>query len=250
MSEEEKCLDDADACEIDDQPVEKKIMNTKEANLGESDSKMDPKDECFDDGAKCDLDDYPTPPAEKAQAKSTEPAVVQKEANLGKDDKATRAADQCLDDGVNCDIDPSEVNASASWDQNEDGRIWCETIKVDQLSKGSRKVTSAANGKKIVLLWYQNEILAFDSQCPHLGIDLSDGDLRKTDDGPTLTCKQHNSVFSLDSGKPVDWLPGDYFNKLQRMVSPPMCLEVYPVKVKDGVIFVDLAAASLGRGRY
>jgi hypothetical protein len=34
------------------------------------------------------------------------------------------------------------------------------------------------------------------------------------------------------------------------MVSPPMCLEVYPVKVKDGVIFVDLAAASLGRGRY
>jgi len=34
MSEEEKCLDDADACEVDDQPVEKKIMNTKEANLG------------------------------------------------------------------------------------------------------------------------------------------------------------------------------------------------------------------------
>lgn len=66
MSEEDKCLDDADACEVDDQLVEKKIMNTKEANLGDSDSRMDPKDECFDDGAKCDLEDYPTPPAEKA----------------------------------------------------------------------------------------------------------------------------------------------------------------------------------------
>jgi len=42
LSQEEKCLDDADACEIDNEPVEKKIMKTKEANLGESDSKMDP----------------------------------------------------------------------------------------------------------------------------------------------------------------------------------------------------------------
>jgi hypothetical protein len=55
---------------------------------------------------------------------------------------------------VNCEIDPSEVNASASLDQNEEGRIWVETIKLDSLAKGSRKVTSAANGKKIVLLWY------------------------------------------------------------------------------------------------
>ena len=128
--------------------------------------------------------------------------------------------------------------------------MWVETIKLDQLSRGSRKVVQAANGKQIILLWYQQEIRAFDSQCPHLGISLDDGELRKTDNGPTLMCKQHKSVFSLDNGEPVEWLPGDYFNKLQRMVSPPTCLEVYPVKVKDGAIFVDLAEASLGRGSY
>ena len=50
---DEKCFDDADACEVDE-PIEKKIMRQKEAKLGESDVKADPRDQCFDDGINCD----------------------------------------------------------------------------------------------------------------------------------------------------------------------------------------------------
>lgn len=74
---------------------------------------------------------------------------------------------------MNCEIDPSEV--SGTFDQDEEGTFWVETIKLSALPRGERKVVSAANGKRIILLWYQQEIKAFDSQCPHLGISLADG---------------------------------------------------------------------------
>ena len=51
---DEKCFDDADACEVDE-PIEKKIMRQKEAKLGESDVKADPRGQCFDDGVNCDV---------------------------------------------------------------------------------------------------------------------------------------------------------------------------------------------------
>jgi len=48
----------------------------------------------------------------------------------------------------------------------------------------------------------------------------------------------HDSVFDLETGEPTEWLPGDYFNRLQRMVSKPECLQVYPTKIVDGDIYI------------
>jgi hypothetical protein len=82
MSEEEKCMDDADACEVEE-PIEKKIMRQKEAKLGESDVKADPRDQCFDDGVNCDVDFDGDEPAKEVKKN----AKVLKESNLGKADK-------------------------------------------------------------------------------------------------------------------------------------------------------------------
>lgn len=86
MSEEEKCIDDADACEAEE-PIEKKIMRQKEAKLGESDVKADPRDQCFDDGINCDATWDVSEPAVDTR-KNVNPKVL-KEANVGKAEKIT-----------------------------------------------------------------------------------------------------------------------------------------------------------------
>ena len=65
-----------------------------------------------------------------------------------------------------------------------------------------------------------------------------------------IKCTQHNSVFNLETGEPTEWLPGGGFNRLQRFVSPPTCLEVYPTRVEDGIIYVNLAQIGSARGSY
>jgi toluene monooxygenase system ferredoxin subunit len=52
-------------------------------------------------------------------------------------------------------------------------------------------------GAKVVLLNVNGEIRAFEDRCPHLGSQLSEGDL----DGCTLTCAKHLWEFDALTGK-------------------------------------------------
>jgi len=52
-------------------------------------------------------------------------------------------------------------------------------------------------GKKIVLLNVEGGIRAFEDRCPHLGSQLSEGNL----DGRTLTCANHLWEFDALTGK-------------------------------------------------
>jgi toluene monooxygenase system ferredoxin subunit len=52
-------------------------------------------------------------------------------------------------------------------------------------------------GKKIVLVNVAGEIRAFEDRCPHLGSQLSAGNL----DGSTLTCATHLWEFDALTGK-------------------------------------------------
>ena len=75
--------------------------------------------------------------------------------------------------------------------------------------------------------------------CPHLGVPLKDG--RLTQDGG-IQCPQHNSVFNVKTGEVMEWLPGDYWNKLQRFVSKEEKLEAYPTKIENGMIYVNMVS--------
>ena len=55
-----------------------------------------------------------------------------------------------------------------------------------------------------------------------------------------ITCSQHKSSWSCDSGESKDWLPGGGVNAVQRLVSKPCDLATYETKVEDGKIFVNL----------
>ncbi len=52
-------------------------------------------------------------------------------------------------------------------------------------------------GTNVVLLRVNGEIRAFEDRCPHLGSQLSEGDL----DGCTLTCAVHLWEFDALTGK-------------------------------------------------
>ena len=129
LSQEEKCMDDADACELDDEPV---VAKVKEANLGKANNPMELDEKCFDDADACELEEEAQVAKEAklgkadkmteeekcmddADACETEEPIEkkimrQKEAKLGESDVKADPRDQCFDDGINCDV---------SWDNSE-----------------------------------------------------------------------------------------------------------------------------------
>jgi toluene monooxygenase system ferredoxin subunit len=72
--------------------------------------------------------------------------------------------------------------------------------------------------KKIVLVNVGGEIRAFADRCPHLGFQLSEGDI----EGRTLTCANHGWEFDALTG---------------RGTNPGNCqLTVFDTRVRDGQI--------------
>lgn len=73
---------------------------------------------------------------------------------------------------------------------------WHPVMPADDLWEGELE-GAEAGGKKIVLLNVDGEIRAYEDRCPHLGSQLSEGDL----DGCTLTCAVHLWEFDALTGK-------------------------------------------------
>ena len=73
-------------------------------------------------------------------------------------------------------------------------------------------------GRNIVLVNVGGEIRAYEDRCPHLGFQLSEGDL----DGRTLTCANHQWEFDVLTG---------------RGTNPGNCrLTVFGTRVREGQI--------------
>ena len=94
---------------------------------------------------------------------------------------------------------------------------WQVVMPAEDLWEG--ELTGAVlGGKKIVLLNVGGEIRAFEDRCPHLGSQLSEGNL----DGCTLTCANHLWEFDALTGKGTN--PGN-------------CqLTVFDTRVREGQI--------------
>jgi toluene monooxygenase system ferredoxin subunit len=79
---------------------------------------------------------------------------------------------------------------------------WQMVMPAEDLWEG--EVTGVElGGTKVVLLNVGGEIRAFEDRCPHLGSELSAGDL----DGCTLTCASHLWEFDALTGTGTN--PGD-----------------------------------------
>ena len=80
-----------------------------------------------------------------------------------------------------------------------------------------------ANGHTIALFLHEGTVHAVDNRCPHMGFPLDRGTVR---DG-ILTCHWHHARFDLVSGGTFDPWADD--------------VRAYPVDIRDGQVFVDVA---------
>ena len=101
-------------------------------------------------------------------------------------------------------------------------RQWVLATSVDRLAS-SKPIAVKLNGLQIALFVHRGEVLACNNRCPHEGYPLVEGAL---DDECVLTCNWHNWKFDLKTGATL--YGGDQ-------------LRVYPVSVRDGSVYVDIA---------
>jgi nitrite reductase (NADH) small subunit len=73
----------------------------------------------------------------------------------------------------------------------------------------------------------EGRFVAIENQCPHKGGPLCDGIVS----GTTVVCPLHGWRFDLETGVAV-------------RASSPACLTIFPTRVEDGIVMVDVGAGS------
>lgn len=100
--------------------------------------------------------------------------------------------------------------------------MFTRVCKAETVPEGGMRLV-IADSHLIVLAWPDNgeEIKAFQGVCPHSNTPLNEAEF----DGTIITCPLHYWTWDLNSGAPVD---------------PQECpLAQYPVKVEDGIVYID-----------
>jgi len=114
---------------------------------------------------------------------------------------------------------------------------WIKVLPREQLPDGQRRVVEA-NGRPILLLSLMGQLYAVDNVCPHMGASLEGGQV--TDDG-TIVCPRHHSAFDLHTGEVKEWSPWPPgVGRMLGSLSREKALSVYPTRVEDGSIWVDV----------
>jgi len=98
--------------------------------------------------------------------------------------------------------------------------------KAETVPEGGMRLV-IADGHLIVLAWPEDgELKAFQGVCPHTNAPLNEADF----DGCVLTCPIHHWTWDLNTGLAVEPKESN--------------LAEYPLKVEDGVVYIDTAAIS------
>jgi NAD(P)H-dependent nitrite reductase small subunit len=80
---------------------------------------------------------------------------------------------------------------------------------------------------EIAIFNLNGRFLTIENACPHKGGPLCDGMVT----GTAVVCPLHGRHFDLETGMPV-------------RASEPTCLTVFPTRVEDGIVLVDLDGGS------
>ncbi len=114
---------------------------------------------------------------------------------------------------------------------------WTQVLAADALSSGERKVVKIGN-RKILLLNHQDKLYAIENSCPHMKLPMKKGKL--TEDG-AIICPFHRSAFDLSTGEVKNWTPfPPVVGNLMGKMSPQKALSVFPTRVEEGNIWVDV----------
>ncbi|WP_013321621.1 Rieske (2Fe-2S) protein [Gloeothece verrucosa] len=114
---------------------------------------------------------------------------------------------------------------------------WTKVLSVDALAPGQRKIVTVGQ-QKILLINHNGQLYAVDKACPHLKLSMKNGKI--TEEG-SIICPWHKSSFDLRSGEATDWTPWPpVVGKAMAMVAKPKPLQVFPVRVEEDSIWVEV----------
>ncbi len=115
--------------------------------------------------------------------------------------------------------------------------VWKAAINLVHLQQNNRQ-TATIDGHKILFIWHDEQVHAVQAQCPHMKFPLAKG---KVTDDCTLVCPLHKSAFDLKTGAVKCWTPWPpVVGALLGKLSKPKELRIYPTRVDNGEIFVEL----------
>lgn len=104
--------------------------------------------------------------------------------------------------------------------------MFTRVCSIDTIPEGGMRL-AIADGQTLILAWPDDgELRAFQGVCPHTSQPLTEAEF----DGTVLTCPSHFWTWDLNSGAPIE--PRE------------SALAEYPLKVEDGVVYVDTAGIS------
>eukprot|EP00887_Chlorella_sp_A99_P006307 scaffold3.g6307.t1 len=110
----------------------------------------------------------------------------------------------------------------------------------EELPKGTRKEVRV-QGKSVLLFWYRNQIYAIEARSPAEGAYSEGFDY-------CIECPSTGTLFSLKDGSIASWYPT---NPVLRLLTPQdTCrnLEIYPVRLQQNAIEVDVSGSSTRGG--
>src|SRR4030095_4019372 len=101
-------------------------------------------------------------------------------------------------------------------------RRLAQVAPVAEVPPGTGRVADV-DGKLLALFNVDGHYVAVDNTCPHRGGPLGEGDL----DGHVVRCPWHGCAWDVLTGANVN--------------NPAVRIGCYPVTIRDGVVFVQLA---------
>ncbi|OKH21323.1 (2Fe-2S)-binding protein [Hydrococcus rivularis NIES-593] len=114
---------------------------------------------------------------------------------------------------------------------------WTKVLSVESLPTGERQVVKVGK-RNVLLLNLEGQLYAVDNTCPHLKLPLKNGKI--TEDG-AIVCPWHRSAFDLSTGDVKEWSPWPPgVGKALGMISRQSALPVFPVRVEEGSIWIDV----------
>ena len=99
---------------------------------------------------------------------------------------------------------------------------WSEVVALEEIPQLGSRVIQTDTMNIAVFRTASDEVFAMKDECPHKKGPLSQGIVH----GTSVTCPLHNWRIDLASGKALGPDEG--------------CTNVFPVKVENGVVFIDL----------
>lgn len=114
---------------------------------------------------------------------------------------------------------------------------WTKVLSEADLPAGGRQAVKVGQ-RTLLLLNQAGNLYAIDNACPHLKLPLKKGKI--TEEG-AIVCPWHHSAFDLATGEVKEWCTWPpVVGKAMGAMAPQKTLSVFPVRMEDGSIWVDV----------